>query len=179
MMTGALSGVRAPTPLQAEAGKEARGLEAEAAASADAVDQSWLKLDWFPAGHVLVPQGGKLGKLFVLREGEVEVDRDGTHISSVSQAGSIFGEMSLLLDMPHSATVRRMRRSIFGRGSDTISVSGSFAGGAWVSVTSRIAAASLDRIKVLTASVCCRCLMESTLIQSMLICEPDERTLST
>lgn len=68
--------------------------------------ESWLKLDWFPAGHVLVPQGGKLGKLFVLREGEVEIERDGTFINSVSQAGSIFGEMSLLLDIPHSATVR-------------------------------------------------------------------------
>ena len=69
-------------------------------------EESWLRLDWFPAGHILVPQGGKLGKLFVLREGEVEVERDGTFINSVSQAGSIFGEMSLLLDIPHSATVR-------------------------------------------------------------------------
>ena len=68
--------------------------------------QSWLKFDWFPAGHVLVPQGGKLGKLFVLRQGEVEIERDGTFISSSSQPGAIFGEMSLLLDIPHSATVR-------------------------------------------------------------------------
>ena len=66
----------------------------------------WLKLDWFPAGHVLVPQGDKLGRLFVLREGEVEIERDGTYINSTSQPGSIFGEMSLLLDSPHSATVR-------------------------------------------------------------------------
>lgn len=74
--------------------------------AADGGEESWLRLDWFPAGHILVPQGGKLGKLFVLREGEVEVERDGTFINSVSQAGSIFGEMSLLLDIPHSATVR-------------------------------------------------------------------------
>ena len=66
----------------------------------------WLKFDWFPAGHVLVPQGGKLGKLYVLRQGEVEIERDGTYISSSNQPGAIFGEMSLLLDMPHSATVR-------------------------------------------------------------------------
>lgn len=68
--------------------------------------QSWLKFDWFPAGHVLVPQGGKLGKLFVLRQGEVEIERDGAFINSTSTPGAIFGEMSLLLDMPHSATVR-------------------------------------------------------------------------
>ena len=66
----------------------------------------WLKFDWFPSGHVLVPQGGKLGRLFVLRQGEVEVERDGVFINSISTPGSIFGEMSLLLDMPHSATVR-------------------------------------------------------------------------
>jgi CRP/FNR family cyclic AMP-dependent transcriptional regulator len=68
--------------------------------------QSWLKFDWFPSGHVLVPQGGKLGKLFVLRQGEVEIERDGTFINSTSTPGAIFGEMSLLLDIPHSATVR-------------------------------------------------------------------------
>ena len=69
-------------------------------------EQPWLKFDWYPAGHVLVPQGGKLGKLFVLRQGEVEIERDGAFISSTSQPGAIFGEMSLLLDIPHSATVR-------------------------------------------------------------------------
>jgi CRP/FNR family cyclic AMP-dependent transcriptional regulator len=68
--------------------------------------QSWLKFEWFPSGHELVPQGGQLGKLFVLRQGEVEVERDGTYINSISQPGAIFGEMSLLLDIPHSATVR-------------------------------------------------------------------------
>ncbi len=68
--------------------------------------QPWLKFDWYPAGHELVPQGGKLGKLFVLRQGEVEVERDGAYINSTSQPGAIFGEMSLLLDIPHSATVR-------------------------------------------------------------------------
>ena len=77
--------------------------DVEAAAAAN---QPWLKFDWFPAGHVLVPQGGKLGQLFVLRQGEVEIERDGTYINSIATPGAIFGEMSLLLDMTHSATVR-------------------------------------------------------------------------
>jgi CRP/FNR family cyclic AMP-dependent transcriptional regulator len=79
--------------------------EAPAAPAAEA-PQQWLKFDWFPAGHELIPQGGKLGKLFVLRKGEVEIERDGTFISSTGTPGAIFGEMSLLLDIPHSATVR-------------------------------------------------------------------------
>jgi len=78
----------------------------EGQAGAATENQSWLRFDWFPSGHVLVPQGGKLGQLFVLKQGEVEIERDGAFISAISQPGAIFGEMSLLLDMPHSATVR-------------------------------------------------------------------------
>lgn len=63
-------------------------------------------LQMFPPGAVLIPQGGKLGTLFVLRRGQVEVERDGAHIRTIGQRGSIFGEMSVLLDTPHTATVR-------------------------------------------------------------------------
>ena len=68
--------------------------------------QSWLRYDWFPAGHQLIRQGGRSGSLFVLRSGEMEVIRDGKFVSSVNRAGAIFGEMSVLLDQPHSASVR-------------------------------------------------------------------------
>jgi CRP/FNR family transcriptional regulator, cyclic AMP receptor protein len=81
-------------------------MSSEPTATPAQVEQPWLKFDWYPAGQVLVPQGGKLGKLFVLKRGEVEVVRDGTFINAITQPGAIFGEMSLLLDMPHSATVR-------------------------------------------------------------------------
>jgi CRP/FNR family transcriptional regulator, cyclic AMP receptor protein len=68
--------------------------------------QSWLRYDWFPVGHELIKQGGRSGALFVLKSGEMEVTRDGKFVSSVNRAGAIFGEMSVLLDQPHSATVR-------------------------------------------------------------------------
>lgn len=68
--------------------------------------QSWLRYDWFPAGHQLIRQGGRSGSLYVLKSGELEVTRDGKFVSSVNRAGAIFGEMSVLLEQPHSATVR-------------------------------------------------------------------------
>ena len=36
-----------------------------------------INLQQFPAGSVLIPEGGKLNTLFVLRDGEIEVTRDG------------------------------------------------------------------------------------------------------
>ncbi len=66
---------------------------------------TWLKFEWFPSGSVLLEQGTQTGKLIVLKEGELEVTRDGKFISSTRSPGAIFGEMSLLLEKPHTATV--------------------------------------------------------------------------
>lgn len=67
----------------------------------------WLRFDFFPAGAELIAQGGQAGgNIMVLKEGEVEVLRDGKFVSTIKQPGAIFGEMSVLLDRPHSATVR-------------------------------------------------------------------------
>lgn len=60
----------------------------------------------FPAGAVLIPEGGKLNTMFVLRSGTLEVVRGGIVVTTIQQPGTIFGEMAVLLDSPHSATVR-------------------------------------------------------------------------
>ena len=67
---------------------------------------AWLKFEWFPSGSVLLEQGTQTGKLVVLKDGELEVTRDGKFISSTKSPGAIFGEMSLLLEKPHTATVQ-------------------------------------------------------------------------
>lgn len=67
---------------------------------------AWLQFEWFPAGSVLLQQGTVTGKLVVLKEGELEVVRDSKFISSTRSPGAIFGEMSLLLEKPHTATVQ-------------------------------------------------------------------------
>ncbi|MFY8030857.1 MAG: Crp/Fnr family transcriptional regulator [Devosia sp.] len=66
----------------------------------------WLKFEFYLAGTVLLEQGTQTGRLVVLRDGEIEVLRDGTFIASTRSPGAIFGEMSLLLEKPHTATVR-------------------------------------------------------------------------
>lgn len=60
----------------------------------------------FPAGAVLLENGRRTGHLHVLASGSIEVLRGDTRVALVSEPGSVFGEMSLLLDVPHTATVR-------------------------------------------------------------------------
>ena len=62
----------------------------------------------FKSGQIMLPEGERLGKLLVLIEGQVEVIRERTQVTHVDEPGSIFGEMAVLLDMPHSATVKAL-----------------------------------------------------------------------
>jgi CRP/FNR family cyclic AMP-dependent transcriptional regulator len=55
---------------------------------------------------VLVAEGAKSGKLYVLKSGDLEVVRDGSVVAGFVEPGSVVGEMSVLLDAPHTATVR-------------------------------------------------------------------------
>ena len=60
----------------------------------------------FDAVAVLLGEGETTGLLIVLIEGEVEVSKGGYPIATVADPGAIFGEISLLLEKPHMATVR-------------------------------------------------------------------------
>jgi CRP-like cAMP-binding protein len=62
----------------------------------------------FAAGATLVTQGETTGHLLVLAAGQVEVLRDQTQVATVAEPGAIFGEMSILLNRPHTATVRAL-----------------------------------------------------------------------
>ena len=59
----------------------------------------------FAPGEALMEEGRETGKLFVLKSGTVEVRRRGTTITTISDPGAVVGEMSALLDRPHTATV--------------------------------------------------------------------------
>ncbi len=59
-----------------------------------------------PVGTDFIHEGSKTGHLFVLVEGKVEVIRGDSVVAVISEPGAVFGEMSVLLDQPHTATVK-------------------------------------------------------------------------
>ena len=59
-----------------------------------------------PAGMVLLREGSKTGHLFVLLEGRLEVIKGDSVVAVLTEPGAMVGEMSVLLDQPHTATVR-------------------------------------------------------------------------
>lgn len=61
-----------------------------------------------PNKAVLLSEGAKTGHLYVLSEGRLEVLRGETQVAVLEEPGSLVGEMSVLLDSPHTATVRAL-----------------------------------------------------------------------
>jgi CRP/FNR family transcriptional regulator, cyclic AMP receptor protein len=61
-----------------------------------------------PVGTVLLSEGNTSGYIYVLSEGRIEVLHGTTQVAVVSEPGSVFGEMSVLLNTPHTATVRAL-----------------------------------------------------------------------
>jgi CRP-like cAMP-binding protein len=59
-----------------------------------------------PAGTIVIHEGGTTGHLFVLIAGRLEVIKGDTIVASITEPGAMVGEMSVLLDQPHTATVR-------------------------------------------------------------------------
>ena len=67
----------------------------------------------FDAGETVVRQGTKSGRLLILKNGAVSVVKNGIEIATVAEPGAVFGELSVLLDEPHTADVRTIKRSEF------------------------------------------------------------------
>jgi CRP-like cAMP-binding protein len=65
-----------------------------------------------PAGTPVLREGSKTGHLFVLLEGRLEVVKGDSVVAVLSEPGAMFGEMSVLLDQPHTATVRAASDSL-------------------------------------------------------------------
>jgi CRP-like cAMP-binding protein len=72
-----------------------------------------LPIRSFAAGEVVIAEGSPAGVLYVLATGSVEVTKGDVQITTVSEPGAFFGEMSVLLDTAHTATVRALEPSTF------------------------------------------------------------------
>jgi CRP-like cAMP-binding protein len=76
------------------------------------------KLAGFPiatyqAGETVVTAASSTGRLLILRKGAVAVLREGVEIATVADPGAVFGELSALLDQPHTVEVRALEASQF------------------------------------------------------------------
>jgi CRP/FNR family transcriptional regulator, cyclic AMP receptor protein len=60
----------------------------------------------FEPGEVLLAEGGRDKLLYVLIDGKVEILKSETLVNKQSEPGAIFGELAVLLDIPHTATVK-------------------------------------------------------------------------
>ena len=59
----------------------------------------------YAAGDTVIQEGETTGRLYVLLDGRLDVVKGTTVVASLSDPGATVGEMSVLLDQPHSATV--------------------------------------------------------------------------
>ena len=60
----------------------------------------------FEPGADLLCEGKSAGLLYVVIEGEVEILKGDFRVTVISDPGAIFGEISVLLGIPNTATVR-------------------------------------------------------------------------
>ncbi|MBI5320907.1 cyclic nucleotide-binding domain-containing protein [Bradyrhizobium sp.] len=62
-------------------------------------------------GTEVLHEGGRTGHLYVLIEGRLEVIKGEAVVAVIIEPGAVLGEMSVLLDTPHTATVRAAQDS--------------------------------------------------------------------
>jgi CRP/FNR family transcriptional regulator, cyclic AMP receptor protein len=72
-----------------------------------------LPLETYQAGDTVLAATSTTGRLLILKEGAVEVVKEGVEIAKVTEPGAVFGELSVLLDQPHTADVRALEASRF------------------------------------------------------------------
>lgn len=72
-----------------------------------------LPIVTFQAGETVIADGSKTGRLLILKKGNVAILKDDTEIARVAEPGAVFGELSILLDQPHTADVCAMESSQF------------------------------------------------------------------
>ena len=74
---------------------------------------SGLPLVTYQPGETVIVDGSRTGRLLFLRKGTVAILKEGTEIARVADPGAVLGELSVLLDQPHSVDVCALETSQF------------------------------------------------------------------
>jgi len=72
-----------------------------------------LPLATYQIGETVLSATSTTGRLLILKEGVVVVVKEGVEIARVVEPGAVFGELSVLLNQPHTADVRAVTASQF------------------------------------------------------------------
>jgi CRP/FNR family cyclic AMP-dependent transcriptional regulator len=72
-----------------------------------------LPLATYLAGETVFNAGSKSGRLLFLKNGAVAILKGSVEIAKVKEPGAVLGEISALLDRPHTADVRALEDSQF------------------------------------------------------------------
>ncbi len=67
----------------------------------------------YDSGQMIIRQGEQTDTLYFLIEGAIEVLKDDIRVATASQPGLVFGEMAVLLNSAHTASVRAIKPCSF------------------------------------------------------------------
>jgi CRP/FNR family cyclic AMP-dependent transcriptional regulator len=67
----------------------------------------------YQPGEFVLTASSSTGRLLILKQGMVEVVKEGVQIAKVREPGAVFGELSVLLGQPHTADIRALESSQF------------------------------------------------------------------
>jgi CRP/FNR family transcriptional regulator, cyclic AMP receptor protein len=67
----------------------------------------------FERGDIVLSEGSETHRLLFLNRGAVDVVKDEVQLTRVSEPGAVFGDMSVLLGLPHTADVLAVEPSSF------------------------------------------------------------------
>jgi CRP-like cAMP-binding protein len=72
-----------------------------------------LPIAAYQPGETVLTAGSKTGLLLMLKKGAVAIVKGGIEMAKVTEPGAVFGELSALLDQPHTADVRALETTQF------------------------------------------------------------------
>jgi CRP/FNR family cyclic AMP-dependent transcriptional regulator len=72
-----------------------------------------LPVETYKIGETVLAGGSRTGRLLILKKGTVTIIKDSIKIAEVTEPGAVFGEISALLDQPHTADVYATETSQF------------------------------------------------------------------